>query len=228
MPGPGSVADRIRDAVNGLLRGSGLPELKGVAVDTTTCKLEDVLDECGDDFKKAVGVIEDILGLRAKIRELRESGKAEEARKLEGELRRLEGSLEGFTRCMKGFIVLGTYDCNNAVITIYLKCFELAECKTRGFLTRELAETLAHELIHHLQFTSPGAALNVGGERVRAVVDMRGRCGSDYRDIYYPYRPHEAEAFDKQGRLASALLGVEEVRRALGDLAGEALRLLGV
>jgi len=109
----------------------------------------------------------------------------------------------------EGREVCGRYDPERRLILVSLPC--LAE--EEKDLTGRLAETLAHELVHHCQLTrgplcevhlDPGLAARV--------------------DAALPYRlrPHEVEAYGKQRELAERLRGV----RGFDEAVSYARRLL--
>jgi len=90
--------------------------------------------------------------------------------------------------------ICGYYDPTKRLIVVSLPCL------MRKDLKDGLAETLAHELIHHCQYTN-GSLCNVHlntalAERI-------------YRSMPYKNRPHEIEAYAKQKELANTLQGVE-------------------
>ncbi|MCC6004265.1 MAG: hypothetical protein LM590_07975 [Thermofilum sp.] len=99
--------------------------------------------------------------------------------------------------------ICGYYDPVRRLVVVSLPCLAEEEKKLAG----RLAETLAHELVHHCQFTrgplcevhlDPGLAARV--------------------DAALPYRlrPHEVEAYGKQRELAERLRGVRGFDEAVG------------
>jgi hypothetical protein len=93
-----------------------------------------------------------------------------------------------------GINICGYYDPTKRLIVVSLPCL------MRKDLKDGLAETLAHELIHHCQFTNGRlCSVHISTEEA-AKID---------RAMPYKNRPHEIEAYTKQKELANALQGVE-------------------
>jgi len=108
----------------------------------------------------------------------------------------LERSSEGPSVLGK---VCGYYDSKRRLITLYYPCFIEGE----ELNLDRVFETIAHELIHHCQYTCRDQACrNVCS--VHMTIDEEVNIKSM---LPYELRPHEIEAFDKQERLA------EEIRR---------------
>lgn len=214
------IVSGLKGVLNKMFKENGIVELKDVNLDMDVCEVEEVIDECKDRFKRVQDLISEVTQLRSV------KGKEQE---LEGKLRELEEAVEEFEGCQGGLVVLGRYDCKEARITLYLSCFEMVGCKTKSFLARRVAETLAHALIHHLQFNAKHKALKMGGKgKFSVLVDLGGKCnGTPYGEVPYPYRPHEAEAFKRQEELAGQLLRRKDVREKLEKLAEELARRLG-
>ncbi|MCC6065613.1 MAG: hypothetical protein LM576_06485, partial [Thermofilum sp.] len=103
--------------------------------------------------------------------------------------------------------VCGYYDPERRLILVSLPC--LAE----GDLAGRLAETLAHELVHHCQFTRGRLCEVHLDPELAAKVDAA---------LPYMLRPHEVEAYGKQRELAERLRGV----RGFDEAVGYARRLL--
>ncbi|MCC6050998.1 MAG: hypothetical protein LM580_09845, partial [Thermofilum sp.] len=97
--------------------------------------------------------------------------------------------------------VCGRYDPERRLILVSLPC--LAE----GDLAGRLAETLAHELIHHCQFTRGRLCEVHLDPELAAKIDTA---------LPYRLRPHEVEAYERQGDLAERLRGVGGFEEAVG------------
>jgi len=97
--------------------------------------------------------------------------------------------------------VCGHYDPERRLILVSLPC--LAE----GDLAGRLAETLAHELVHHCQFTHSRLCEVHLDPELAARVDAA---------LPYRLRPHEVEAYGKQRELAERLRGVRGFEEAVG------------
>jgi len=118
-------------------------------------------------------------------------------------------SLERFCEdreCGRG--ICGYYDPSRRLAVVSLPC--LAE---EGDLAGRLAETLAHELVHHCQFTRGRLCEVHLDPELAAKVDAA---------LPYRLRPHEVEAYERQRDLAERLRGV----RGFDEAVGYARRLL--
>jgi hypothetical protein len=107
----------------------------------------------------------------------------------------------------RGREVCGRYDPAGKLIVVSLPC--LAE----GDLAGRLAETLAHELVHHCQFTRGRLCEVHLDPELAAKMDMA---------LPYELRPHEVEAYGKQRELAERLRRV----RGFDEAVSYAKRLL--
>jgi hypothetical protein len=104
-------------------------------------------------------------------------------------------SLESFCEDQEcGREVCGRYDPARKLIVVSLPC--LAE----GDLAGRLAETLAHELVHHCQFTRSRLCEVHLDPELAVKIDMA---------LPYELRPHEVEAYERQGDLAERLRRVK-------------------
>jgi ankyrin repeat protein len=114
-------------------------------------------------------------------------------------------SLERFCEdreCGRG--ICGYYDPSRRLAVVSLPC--LAE---EGDLAGRLAETLAHELVHHCQFTR--------GRLCEVHLDPELAAKMDTA-LPYRLRPHEVEAYERQGDLAERLRGVRDFDEAVNLL----------
>ena len=96
-------------------------------------------------------------------------------------------------------VVCGYYDPRRRLIVLSLPCV---------VAKRSLDKTIAHELIHHCQYTrGPSTSKSVCG--VSLSVEQGEEVG-----MVLPYfaRPHEIEAYDKQEELAKRLREIEEYK----------------
>ncbi len=109
--------------------------------------------------------------------------------------------------------ILGTYECTNKKITLYLGCLLDEVCPSKDILVSEVLETLAHELIHHAQGNNISKLGSVK-------IEVRGDCNifNTYSNLPYFYRPYEVEAFDKQKTLAKELEMDKNVENAVAQL----------
>jgi hypothetical protein len=103
--------------------------------------------------------------------------------------------------------VCGRYDPVRRLILVSLPCL------VEGDLAERLAETLAHELVHHCQFTRGRLCEVHLDPELAAKMDMA---------LPYRLRPHEVEAYERQRDLAERLRGV----RGFDEAVGYARRLL--
>jgi hypothetical protein len=96
-------------------------------------------------------------------------------------------------------IICGYYDPNKRLIVISLPCVI-----NQG----TFAETLAHELVHHCQFTCRAKAckeictISLNPEEAKEIREM----------LPYTIRPHEVEAYNNEERVASRIRNLEEFK----------------
>jgi len=96
-------------------------------------------------------------------------------------------------------IICGYYDSNKRLIVISLPCVI-----NQG----TFAETLAHELVHHCQFTCCAKAckeictISLNPEEAKEIREM----------LPYTIRPHEVEAYNNEERVASRIRNLEEFK----------------
>jgi hypothetical protein len=96
-------------------------------------------------------------------------------------------------------IICGYYDPNKRLIVISLPCVI-----NQG----TFAETLAHELVHHCQFTCCAKAckeictISLNPEEAKEIREM----------LPYTIRPHEVEAYNNEERVASRMRNLEEFK----------------
>jgi len=103
-----------------------------------------------------------------------------------------------------GSEVCGYYDHEERLIVLSLPCIY----RGGGGSHVRLLETLAHELVHHCQHTCrEGGCGNLCS--VHLCPEEIGRIA---RLIPYPMRPHEAEAYQRQIRLAREIESMDEVK----------------
>ncbi len=191
-------------------------------------------------------------------RELNE--KRKRVKQIEDKLNNIRRDLErdcGLPGNIKTFLVAGEYYCEEkegkkiTKITIYLSCYrELERCRSVEGAKRFILETLAHELIHHLQYT--GAMLKVGNEEEKEKKKGKNKKGKDGKEerkfeaavryngcndslakevnnrVPYLYRPHEVEAFARQQAFFDLLSGDREVRKVVSRLVDAYREVLGV
>jgi hypothetical protein len=111
----------------------------------------------------------------------------------------IEGAMEGESRG----VICGYY--NPEVKQIVLSYLCLIDDKELNF--NRLFGTIAHELIHHCQYTCTTSSCR---EICRVNISIEE--GYRIKEVLpYGLRPHEIEAYDKQDALA------DEIRRILGD-----------
>lgn len=103
--------------------------------------------------------------------------------------------------------VYGTYDCSRGVVTLNAGCLGLEECRYEEYLVLRILETLAHELVHHAQFTRQRKIPTPTGHRsVSVSLDCNGNLHKTLHDnVPYRYRPYEVEAFELSPGLAKEL-----------------------
>jgi len=96
-------------------------------------------------------------------------------------------------------VVCGYYDPRRRLIVLSLPCV---------VAKRSLDKTIAHELIHHCQYTR-GSSTSKSVCRVSLSVEQ-----GEEVEMVLPYfaRPHEIEAYDKQEELAKRLREIEEYK----------------
>ena len=227
------------------LQGQDAPEVKLdeiVIVTDDKCEIEVEADtqQSGDKCTKS---------LKDYIQNLKKMSKEPEKRR-----RNLERDC-GLFGSVRAFLVAGKYDCEKEEskemkkITIYLSCYKkLERCRSVEGAKRFILETLAHELIHHLQYT--GAMLKVGNEEEKE--KKKGKKGKDEKEerkfevavryngcddslakevnnrVPYLYRPHEVEAFARQQAFFDLLSGDREVRKVVSRLVDAYREVLGV
>ncbi len=195
----------LRDELNRLLGGEVLADVQLCRF----CRLE-IEAVSGPADGECRGLLADLRGTLERLHHtcLKERSR-EECSKLRRQRRELmerlratcRGDLERLTS------VWGVYDCNGRIVRLYLGCYRLFDpCPSLEDAADKYLETLAHEVIHHLQYT--GASLQVDNTRFEAAVRYQG-CSDTHAvwsaGIPYAYRPHEAEAFDRQAELARIL-----------------------
>jgi hypothetical protein len=96
-------------------------------------------------------------------------------------------------------IICGYYDSNKRLIVISLPCVI-----NQG----TFAETLAHELVHHCQFTCRAKAckeictISLNPEEAKEIREM----------LPYTIRPHEVEAYNNEERVALRIRNLEEFK----------------
>jgi len=111
----------------------------------------------------------------------------------------IEGAIEGKSRR----VVCGYYNPEKKQLALSYLC--LIDGKKLNF--DRLFETIAHELIHHCQYTCATSScreiceVSISIDKGREINEM----------LPYELRPHEIEAYEKQDVLA------DEIRRILGD-----------
>ena len=99
--------------------------------------------------------------------------------------------------------ICGYYDPVRRLVVVSLPCLAEEEKKLAG----RLAETLAHELVHHCQFTRGRLCEVHLDPELAAKVDAA---------LPYMLRPHEVEAYGKQRELAERLRRVKGFDEAVG------------
>ena len=113
-------------------------------------------------------------------------------------------------------MIMGFYDCERKTITIFLGCLPALPCKGLWAFTEVLGETLAHELVHHSQFTGASVLGLSSTVRYRGCNDPSYKTARNYP---YRYRPYEAEAFDKMSNWWYTIAGNKNILSAVRDAA---------
>ena len=111
----------------------------------------------------------------------------------------IEGAMEGISRR----VICGYYNPEKKQIVLSYLC--LIDGKELNF--DRLFETIAHELIHHCQYTCTTSSCREICEVSTSIDESR----EINEMLPYGLRPHEIEAYKKQDALA------DEIRRILGD-----------
>jgi hypothetical protein len=94
-------------------------------------------------------------------------------------------------------IICGYYDPNKRLIVISLPCVI-----NKG----TLAETLAHELVHHCQFTC-----RTGACKEICVISLNPKEAEEIREMLpYSIRPYEVEAYNNEERVVWRIRNLEE------------------
>ncbi len=130
----------------------------------------------------------------------------------------------------RAITIFGQYKCSdNSIleiartprIEIFAGCLTYFNLyRDKYYVRKALADVLAHELIHHLQFRKVREFIINNKEnrmRLRIIVNPP-KCNA-YREVDYWYRPHEVEAREKESMLGDYLLEVPELRELLNELA---------
>jgi hypothetical protein len=219
---------RLTSEVNRLIQGPQISRIEP----NTGCRFE-IEGEQGPEDERCVSALRRYREVAQRYAELaaREGERARESlSRLDIELSEAERRVEEECKAkLREITILGIYSCQNREIVLYLGCYRLvARCPSLYDATWTFLETLAHELIHHMQFT--GAKIKVGNKEYTAAVRYNGCNDQNVKlamSFPYRYRPHEAEAFARMRGLAQALYGTD-VEAGLRELLRNYRGALGI
>ena len=107
--------------------------------------------------------------------------------------------------------VCGYYDPERKLIVV-----SVPSLMEGGGLAKRLARTLAHELIHHCQFTGGGLCdVHLDPELAERAQAM----------LPYDARPHEVEAYERQDELADVIQRAEEFEKIINSISRLSINL---